>query len=138
MSSKSDLGLTKPSLADTFKQLVDGIAGSMDSLDKRWPIHSIYMSAASTNPGDFIGGTWHQIQGRFLIGASAEYPAGTTGGAATHHHTQTLMFNDNNCYKAGQGCRYTDGDSVPGSDHETKDASSIPPYYSVYIWERVA
>lgn len=33
-----------------------------------YPVGSIYMSTSSTNPSSFIGGTWEQIKGRFLLG----------------------------------------------------------------------
>lgn len=48
-----------------------------------YPVGSIYISTNSTNPQNIWGGTWSQIQGRFLLGASSTYSAGTTGGAAT-------------------------------------------------------
>lgn len=34
-----------------------------------YPVGSIYMSVNSTNPGTIFGGTWEQIQGRYLLGA---------------------------------------------------------------------
>ena len=33
-----------------------------------YPVGSIYLSYNSTNPGNLFGGTWAQIQGRFLLG----------------------------------------------------------------------
>lgn len=48
-----------------------------------YPVGSIYMSVNSTSPASLFGGTWEQLQGRFLIGANSTYSAGTTGGAAT-------------------------------------------------------
>lgn len=55
-----------------------------------YPVGSIYMSVNSISPDNLFGGTWEQIQGRFLLGASSTYGAGTTGGAATH----TLAVNE--------------------------------------------
>ena len=48
-----------------------------------FPIGSIYTSISSTSPATLFGGTWEQIQGRFLLSASSSYAAGGTGGAST-------------------------------------------------------
>lgn len=53
-------------------------------VDLIYPVGSIYMSVNATNPKELFGGTWEQIQGRFLLGMSSSYPAGSTGGEATH------------------------------------------------------
>lgn len=53
-----------------------------------YPVGSIYISTSVTNPSKLFGGTWKELQGRFLLGRNATYAAGTTGGAATHSHTQ--------------------------------------------------
>lgn len=59
--------------------------------DLIYPVGSIFMRADKTdNPGSVIGGTWAQIQGRFLLGASSSYAIKSTGGAATH----TLTINE--------------------------------------------
>ena len=42
------------------------------------------MSVNSTNPETLFGGTWEQIQGKFLLGMSNSYPAGSQGGEAEH------------------------------------------------------
>ena len=52
--------------------------------DLIYPVGSIYMSVNSTSPEVLFGGTWEQIQGRFLLGMSSSYPAGSQGGEATH------------------------------------------------------
>lgn len=58
-----------------------------------YPVGSIYMSVSSTSPATLFGGTWQQLENRFLVGASADsaespaYPAGTTGGAASQSYT---------------------------------------------------
>ena len=53
-------------------------------VDLIYPVGSIYMSVNATNPKELFGGTWKQIEGRFLLGMSSSYPAGSTGGEATH------------------------------------------------------
>lgn len=49
-----------------------------------FPVGAIYMSYTSTSPASFIGGSWTQIKGRFLLAAGSGYTATNTGGEATH------------------------------------------------------
>lgn len=77
------------------------------SLDKVYPIGSIYMSVSSTNPSTLFGGTWEQIKGRFLLGQGSNvanttnywgtydantcnFPSGEMGGEPLH----TLTVNE--------------------------------------------
>ena len=48
-----------------------------------YPIGSIYLSVNSTNPSNYFGGTWEQIEDRFLIGAGNLYNSGAIGGEAS-------------------------------------------------------
>jgi len=52
-------------------------------VDSIYPVGSIYMSVNSTSPDILFGGTWSQLQNRFLLGAGSSYTAGNTGGAST-------------------------------------------------------
>lgn len=52
-----------------------------------YPVGSIYLSVNNVNPGTIFGGTWEQIQDRFLLAAGSAYAGGTTGGTASHTHT---------------------------------------------------
>ena len=56
----------------------------ISTLLSAYPIGSIYMSTVSTNPGTLFGGTWAQLEDRFLLTAGSTYTAGDTGGEATH------------------------------------------------------
>lgn len=60
-------------------------------LDLVYPVGSVYISFNNTSPEDFFGGTWTQLQDRFLLAASDTYPAGFNGGEATHALTQNEM-----------------------------------------------
>lgn len=53
-----------------------------------FPIGSIYMNVNSTNPSDLFGGTWEQIQDKFLLACGNTYGNGSTGGEATHKLTR--------------------------------------------------
>ena len=52
-------------------------------LDTVYPVGSIYISMNETDPGTLFGGTWEQIQDKFLLSAGSTYAAGTTGGTAS-------------------------------------------------------
>ena len=62
-----------------------------DIFDLIYPVGSIYMSVNNTNPSILFGGTWTQIQDRFLLAAGGTYTNGNTGGEATHTLTTTEM-----------------------------------------------
>ena len=83
LTSGTDYGTTLPSSPAT-DQLFFQTVGSNFILDNVYPVGSIYMNVNSTNPGTLFGGTWEQIQGRFLLGMSSSYPAGSQGGEAEH------------------------------------------------------
>lgn len=57
--------------------------------DMIYPVGSIYISVNNVNPSVLFGGTWEQIQDRFLLGAGSTYSAGSTGGEANHTLTQS-------------------------------------------------
>lgn len=48
-----------------------------------YPVGAIYISANPTNPSLYFGGTWTEVQGKFLLGRSSGHEAGSTGGAET-------------------------------------------------------
>ena len=64
-----------------------------------YPVGSIYISANNVNPSTFFGGTWEQIQGKFLLGVDNKHAIGSTGGKEsyvaddmpTHTHTRGTM-----------------------------------------------
>lgn len=76
----------------SFNVEVDGyIKGSqIPTLDLIYPVGSIYMSINNTDPSTLFGGTWEQIEDRFLLSASSNHPVGTTGGS----ETVTLSINE--------------------------------------------
>lgn len=90
LTSGTDYGATLPS-SPANNQLFFQTAGTNFVLDNVYPIGSIYMNVNSTNPGTLFGGTWEQIQGKFLLGMSSSYPAGSQGGEASHTLTTAEM-----------------------------------------------
>lgn len=155
LTSGTDFGSSLPSSMQS-NQLFFQTLGSNYILDNVYPVGSIYMSVNSTNPKNLFGGTWEQIQGRFLFGMNSSYPAGSTGGEITHaltidempKHNHTIYFpnaggpygNANIGYPEDSGTNMTwcvemckTAPTGSGAAH-----NNMPPYLSVYIWKRTA
>lgn len=127
-----------------------------------FPIGAIYTNVSdSTNPATTFGfGTWERIQGQFILGASATYEAGSTGGEAVH----ALTEDENGAHRHGitvqgklynwsngeqqvtslatggsasipmvTGSAFTVNSSGKGTPH-----NNMPPYLAVYMWRRTA
>jgi len=148
-------------LTEELNTQIDNINLRIDSL---YPVGSIYMSVNNVNPSTIFGGTWEQIEDRFLLASGATYAAGTTGGESTvtlninqipsHRHINDYY------YPGGEQQWYTDsGDSIGGSGkkyiylngsagfHGAQKHSNVgggqahnnmPPYLAVYVWKRVS
>lgn len=155
LTSGTDFGSSLPSSMQS-NQLFFQTLGSNYILDNVYPVGSIYMSVNSTNPKNLFGGTWEQIQGRFLFGMNSSYPAGSTGGEITHaltidempEHNHTIYYpnaggpygNANIGYPEDSGTNMTwcaemckTAPTGGGAAH-----NNMPPYLSVYIWKRTA
>ena len=154
LTSGTDYGTTLPSSPAT-NQLFFQTVGSNFVLDNVYPVGSIYMNVNSTNPGTLFGGTWEQIQGRFLLGMSSSYPAGSQGGEAEHTLTISELPNHTHSIIAysESGNDYSDSDANlsftynttkkgwsgrTGSVGNNQAHNNMPPYLSVYIWKRTA
>lgn len=116
-----------------------------------YPVGSIYMSVSSTSPASLFGGSWTQLQDRFLLGAGTTYTTGATGGEATHTLTTDEMPAHNHW-----GCARFNYDPVSGghpsalsdgvnsnllvTDYAGNGYShnNMPPYLVVYMWRRVS
>ena len=153
LTSGTDFGSSLPSSMQS-NQLFFQTLGSNYILDNVYPVGSIYMSVNSTNPKNLFGGTWEQIQGRFLFGMNSSYPAGSTGGEITHaltidempEHNHTIYYpNAGGPYgNANIGYPEDSGTNMTWCAEMCKTASTgggaahnnMPPYLSVYIWKR--
>lgn len=114
-----------------------------------YPVGSIYMSANNVSPQTFLGGTWQQIQGQFLLAASDSYPAGSTGGEAAHvltipempshqHEIQYMASNEAGPEWAGQAGTCTTKTGTTGFVGGGQAHNNMPPYLAVYMWRRTA
>ena len=150
----TDLGKTPPKVAVLDNA---GCVYYRTPVDLIYPVGSIYMSVNATNPKDLFGGTWEQIQGKFLLGMSSSYPAGSQGGEATHTLTVDEMpahshaiysgwgdiaSNVNDAYRyhtwASNDRGWKTGTLGTNSIGGGKSHNNMPPYLSVYIWKRTA
>ena len=167
LTSGTDYGTTLPSSPATGKLFFQTV-GSNFILDNVYPVGSIYMNVNSTNPGTLFGGTWEQIQGRFLLGMSSSYPAGSQGGEAEHtlstnempSHSHNLSYHETDNNKSWSGNSVTKTGTAYPEDLGVNMAlganwgslgylildntggnqahNNMPPYLSVYIWKRTA
>lgn len=159
LTSGTDYGTTLPSSPAT-NQLFFQTVGSNFVLDNVYPVGSIYMNVNSTNPGTLFGGTWEQIQGRFLLGMSSSYPAGSSGGEESHilteaeiaPHKHTMAYGpDSSASSTGFSYGIAAGsatNSAGGRGYASnlgtfsagggQPHNNMPPYLSVYIWKRTA
>lgn len=152
LTSGTDFGSSLPSSLQS-NQLFFQTLGSNYILDNVYPIGSIYMSVNSTNPKNLFGGTWEQIQGRFLFGMNSSYPAGSTGGEITHKLTQGEMPKHNHIIYApnaggpdkgaalgfpevGSSNTWWAAACMTGQTGDNEAHNNMPPYLSVYIWKR--
>lgn len=127
------------------------------------PKGALFGSDDPTSPAELYGGTWERIEGKFIMGASDTYPAGSTGGSATHTqaknevaghiHGQRIWAQGSAGsevmgFASGQYSVFSASASSlilnAGSTNENYNLDgAVPmdilnPYYSAYIWRRVA
>lgn len=148
----------------TSEQLQDIIH---ETLLEAHPIGSIYQSIDNTDPSILFGGTWERIEGRFIMGASDTYPAGSTGGSSTHTHdvsgNAAIGVVSNTTAYDSSGAKISEEFPIGLYAHtheydspfdrgnasystmkciKTKgnanEQSNMPPYVAVYVWRRVA
>lgn len=132
------------------------------------PKDALFSSGDPTSPAELYGGTWERIEGKFIMGASDSYPAGSTGGEAEHALTESELPNvtgrfdfqsdgNNQGIVTGADGVFSFGQmSIGGFQPNNKIDESgcarqiimsfgsnsphnnLPPYIAVYIWRRVA
>lgn len=128
-----------------------------------YPVGSIYMSVNSASPASLFGGTWEQLQDRFLLAAGSNYSAGSTGGESTHKLTSSEMpshyhdsyllglngsvvapayyavFNqDAYTYKYENTTSNTLDVAATEKTGGSEAHNNMPPYLAVYMWKRVS
>lgn len=99
------------------------VTASADPL-AAYPVGSIYMSVNSTSPATLFGGTWEAIAGgRVLIGQNTSYPAGSTGGEATHTLTTGEMPSHSHSGSTGSAGSHTHSASTSSTGSHSHSAA---------------
>lgn len=81
-----------------------------------YPIGSIYMSVSEVSPADIFGGTWVALnEGRVLIGAGSNHPAGETGGAESVTLTTAQMPSHTHSISVNSAGSHTHSGSLSGT-----------------------
>ena len=117
-------------MAYQSKHTGDNIDKGINLALSMYPVGSIYLSVNNVNPGTIFGGTWEQIQDRFLLAAGSTYAGGATGGTASHTHTtagHTLTVNEmpSHTHTLQRNVPY----GMPGNDTSGSGSGSNSPYY---------
>lgn len=115
-------------------------------------IHSTTLDTEAKVIAQYGGIQWQKIEGVFLLGQSAAHAIGSTGGEETHTLTVNEIPPHSHSFNAGATC-FADGGTndvsqVAGSRNYQYLAigntgggqahNNMPPYKTVYIWERTA
>ena len=126
----------------------------------QFPVGYIIMTASSTNPGTYLGGTWERWgEGRTIVGVDTSdtdfSTAEKTGGEKTHKLTQDEMpahshsltgaLDNPNAPEAanlrGTGYSTTVQQLAQGKATSTggdQAHNNMPPYITCFIWKRTA
>ena len=149
-ASGTGVGIGKVSEEDDLVDIawkVNLRSGITNFVDLVYPVGSVYISFAITNPQDLFGGTWEQIQGRFLLGVSAEHEVNETGGEEmhtltneempVHNHTLTGTLGSGGVGAEAQATTTAAGIGTSNSGGGLPH-NNMPPYIAVYMWRRTA
>lgn len=157
LSGLTDVTLTSP---------VNGQLLRYDATAQKWRnadlsyvgmiIHSTTLNTEAKVKAVYGGTSWVKIEGKFLLGTSSSHAINTTGGAETvtltinqiPSHNHSLVPNsDNTAIYSGTGS-YDDTEKPGGRNHLISNTTgdtgggqahnNMPPYKTVYIWERTA
>lgn len=97
-------------------------------MDIVYPVGTIFITTDETSPAIRFGGTWEQIKDEFLLGASDDYTAGSSGGSMHHRHTI-----DEDKSRAAVGATGNDGASIGYyATSVQNDSYSSTTYYTLF------
>ena len=90
-----------------------------------YPVGAYYMRSDSTSPAVLFGGTWTQIQNRFIYAAGSGYSVNSTGGSATKTLvTDNIPSHTHSCGSAGSHTHTRGSMEITGYHDAGDDDSS--------------
>lgn len=116
-------------------------------------IHSTTLATEQAVKAIYGGNSWAKIEGRFLLGQSNSYPINSTGGEALHALNLDEIPSHRHVVYGSPNTGNTDANSlnanIVGNRKFAANANTgyagggqphnnMPPYKTVYIWERIA
>lgn len=116
-------------------------------LNYAFPIGTIYTSEVNISPETFLGGAWQSLEQFFLLGSGNVYSCGDTGGE--YEVTLAVENLPSHVHKYNViGAQYAyagDNDPIPYFPYNSQTGyaggdqphDNMPPYLSVYMWERI-
>ena len=163
-TSTTNYGFQKPLVNDpTDEDLWGGyLNDDLDDIDTEikivsdratLPVGSIYINrTVATNPATLLGyGTWTAIQNVFLLANGGTYAAGSSGGVASNTIAAANLPELAGTVTGGSALGSGSGKNLAstGTGSGTLDVvvnagsantaiSNLPPYITVYVWERTA
>lgn len=121
-------------IENTFRQiplsrLFNWLKGKMTQVI--YPIGSVYMTFdGQADPATMFGGTWTQIEDRFLLGASTNHPVEELGGnndvaltidnLPAHNHTGTTTIYSHNHTPSTSGYNFTLNKDISGDNTDVE------------------
>ena len=114
-------------IAGKLNELEAALTSATNLLPYVYPVGAIYWSRRDTSPASLFGGTWTQIQNRFLLTAGGSYAVNSTGGEATHTLTVAEMGRHDHGGATGKPSNNTSGGSSSDKTGvSTKHTHGIP------------
>ncbi len=135
------------------------IAMNPDAIKCPYLVGDLYYTTRAGNPAQtWPGTTWEAIEDRFIRGADGAHPAGSTGGSWEHAQTEeevgphrhginvrgwdyakSVEALENSTYSYNEADQNTGvAASVVNFSGGAKPMDITNPYYSAYIWRRIA
>lgn len=101
-----------------------------------YPVGSYYMSSNSTSPAVLFGGTWTQIQNRFIYAAGPGYYVNSTGGSVNKTlSTDNIPSHSHSCGSAGSHT-HTRGSMEITGYHDASDDDTAYSGGAFYFSDR--
>ena len=124
-TTQADTATGTPAGTVRINGTLDAASVGLGVINAIYPVGSIYLTMAATSPAElFPGTTWEKLEGRFLLGTSSDYAAGSFGGEAEHELTeQEMPSHTHGCAEGGAHSHAID-DGAPKTHYEGTPGSN--------------